>query len=124
MFGEEFHDDRPAITKRLPNRNAPLMNHLIALWSRRGSDHLADGDSASGLWKRKDWPRLLVAREFHVCQLDLLAGTSFLDMQVEADKRKGQFDRLVTFGDGLRAKRIDDVLMNERWIAVRERVVA
>lgn len=123
MFSEEFHDERPVITKRLPNGNAPLMNHSIALRSCRRSDHLADSDSASSLWKRKDWPRLLVTREFHMCQLDLLAGKVFLDVQVEADQRKGQFDRLVTFGDGLRAKGIDDVLMNKRRIAVRERVI-
>ena len=67
---------------------------------------------------------LFVAREFHMCQLNLPAGKLFLDVQVEAYKRKGQFDRLVTFGNGLRAKSIDDVLMNKRWIAVRERVVA
>ena len=124
MFCEEFRDERPVITKRLPDGNAPLMNHSIALRPRRCSHHLADSDFTSGSWERTNWPRLLVAREFHMCQLDLPAGKLFLDVQVEADQRKGQFDRLVSFGAGLRAKGIDDVLMNKRWIAERERVTA
>ena len=47
-------------------------------------------------------------------------GEAFFVVQVEADEPERQADRLRLRGRGLHGVRIDDVLMDERRIAVRQ----
>lgn len=57
-------------------------------------------------------------------QLDLSARMPLLDVQVEADERERDRDRLRAVVSRLRRIGIDDVLMDERRIAARQRVGA
>ena len=71
------------------------------------------------------WPRgPLRARQLHVRALNLLPGILFLDVQIEADQRKCQSDRLRAIVRILGSERIDHMLVNERGIAEAERVGA
>ncbi len=54
--------------------------------------------------------------------LYLSAAEAAVDVHIQSDERERQTNRLRAGGRVLGAIRVHDVLMNERWIAVRERV--
>ena len=56
--------------------------------------------------------------------LDFFSGQSMVHMEIQANERKRESDRLGVFMGMLRRECIHDVLMNERRIAVRERIGA
>ena len=54
--------------------------------------------------------------------LDLPPGPATLQVEAEPDEREGDTDRLRVLPGVLRAERVNDVLVDERQIAVGERV--
>jgi hypothetical protein len=71
------------------------------------------------MWQRDCRPTALLPREGHVRSLDLPTRMPFLDVEIQTNERKGQRDWLGLLIRVLSRKRIHEVLMNERQIAVR-----
>ena len=55
-------------------------------------------------------------------RLNLPPRIAALEMEVQADERKGHADRLRLLRRALRRERVDDMLVNEVRVAVRQRV--
>ena len=65
-------------------------------------------------------PSLL--RETPVRRLNLPPRIAALEMEVQTDERKGNADRLRLLRRALRRERVDDMLVNEVRVAMRQRV--
>lgn len=100
------------------------MNRLVAFRSRRHRKHVGSGQRAAVIRQRERWPRPLVPSKKLVCSLDVFPRKLLFDVQVQTDERERQLHRFGALIRILRGKGIDYMLMDERWIAMRERIIA
>ena len=67
---------------------------------------------------------LLLATELHVCELHLSTCKALFNLEVESDQCESQPDWFVIWGSVLSGKRIDHMLVDERWVSVGQRIEA
>ena len=107
-----------------PHCLAPTMNRCVALSSCWSGHHRRGGGLAPILGEYEGRPGTPVLRHSHVRALNLTTREAALDVEVQAGQREGDTDRFALARGVLRPERVDDVLVSEHRIAVRERVRA
>src|SRR5580704_7672559 len=113
-----------AVMEGSPHRCTPGVDRFVPLGPLRRRDDIDCRDGSPFEREYECGPRLLVPGELHVYALDLPPGELSLHEEIQANEGKGQRDRLGLGVCVLRREGIDDVLVNERRIAMRQRVAA
>ena len=88
----------------------------------RVPEDIGGGEGATVGGKREGGPRAFLGGEADVDLLDLPAGHVLFEMQVEAEEREDDGDWFLLRVRALQRDRVDRVLVDERRVAVRERV--
>ena len=76
------------VAKRVPDRNAPIINGLIALGSGGNGHDIGSSERSSVARERKGRPQSFPPREKLVRALDFSTGKLFFDMQIKANQRE------------------------------------
>lgn len=109
----------------LPNRSAPRVDGQIALGTVWCGKDVGDTDLSSILRRGKAGPLAARrSRQVHVCELNFASCIAALKVKVETDESEGRVDGLAFCRGVLRGESINGVLVDERRIAVAERVEA
>ncbi len=124
MLPQQVGHTLSAVVVRFPYGDTPRMNRLIALWSCGHGKDVRRSQGTAVERQCEGRPDTLILREFHVGSLHLLPGKLLFDVQIQSDESKSQLDRLRLRVRMLRSHGIDDILMKERRIAMREGIAA
>jgi len=106
-----------------PYRYTPLVNHGIPLLSRCDGHDIGNDDSTSLLWQRRSEPLLTALCQLHMSLLYLSARKISFYMQIKTDQGEHNSDGLGGVISVLSRVRIDNILMDERRICMRQGVV-
>jgi len=88
----------------------------------REGQHVGRGDRPTTRWQRHLRPLALLASEQHVNALHLLPGEAPLNVEIQADQRERQSNRLRRGCGTLRGERVHDVLQYERLASSGHRI--
>ncbi len=113
-----------ALENLVPHRCAPCIDGVVPLRSGAGTDDVLHRNYPALTRKRPLGPLPLPLGELHVRQLHTATRAPLLLVQIQADQRGRQRDRLCAFVGLLCRECVYDVLVYECRIAMHERVGA
>lgn len=99
------------------------MDGLVSLGTGRVGENVGYGDGASVGGLREGRPVFALIGQANVGSLHFFARAAALHAKIEANEGEGELDRLGGLVRVLDGVGVDDVLMDERGIRVRQRVV-
>jgi hypothetical protein len=113
-----------AFAERRPYRSTPIVNRSISLGSSGTSDYFVFGNRTAIVRQRERGPLSLPSCEKHVCSLHFFAGKLLLNVQIQTNQRERQPDAFCILIGILGHEGVNDMLVNEAWITMHERVAA
>ena len=122
VFSCHFHDLESARLPACPYVGAPAFDRRVASGTGFGGEYVLNTNGAAKCGEGRPSPGIGPSCELHVGPLHLFAGEAFFEVQVEANEGEDDRDRLGGFVRVLRCVCVDNELMNEGGIGVRQGV--